>query len=216
MKPYLITLVLTLLLAILIVAAGEHSAGITAEGGIVENTTVLLYAGLVIALLFFADKLTPVNRGLGSLLILFLMLRELDFHKKFTTFGIFKTELYRSPDVALVEKFLAGGFILLLVTITYLLLRSNLSRLLSGIKKGHRTACGILAALILVGCSKVLLDGLPRKLEKLGMEANEFVVRHHGTLEETLELAIPACLLLSVFYAQFPSKKTRIEKAKGH
>ncbi len=55
-------------------------------------------------------------------------------------------------------------------------------------------------ALLLAGVSKLLLDGLPRKLEKVGIVANDFVLAHHGTFEEVLELAIPILLLLAVFY----------------
>ena len=54
-----------------------------------------------------------------------------------------------------------------------------------------------LVALLLAGFSKLVRDGLPRKLEKLGLGANEFLRAHHETFEEVLELAIPVSLLLA-------------------
>ena len=63
-----------------------------------------------------------------------------------------------------------------------------------------RVQSGIVVALLLAGFSKLVLDGLPRKLEKAGIGANELLRAHHDVYEEVLELAIPVSLLLAAWY----------------
>lgn len=185
----------------------DVSSSLTEEGGLVENLTVWLYAVLLVVLIFGVKVRMTLNRVLCPFVILLLMLRELDFDKKFTEMGIFKSKFYKSADVPFMQKALAVVVIMIILVVVFMLLRQNWKGLLHGVGKRWRVECGIAVALLLAGVSKLLLDGLPRKLEKVGIVANDFVLTHHGTFEEVLELAIPISLLLAVFYLRTQSER---------
>ena len=200
MKPYTVTILLALLLATLIASLGDSSVSLTAEGGLVESLTVWLYAILIVFLVFRARVRETLNRILCPIVVLLLMCRELDFDKKFTEMGIFKSKFYKSAEVPIVEKIVAVVVIVAILVIAGMLLRRNWKWLVLGVRQRLRSESGIAVALLLAGFSKLVLDGLPRKLEKLGLAANEFLRAHHETFEEVLELAIPVSLLLAAWY----------------
>ena len=201
MKPYAVTILLALMLATVIASQGEDvSSSLTAEGGLIENLTVWLYVILFVVLISGAKFRMTWNRVLCPFVILLLMFRELDFDKKFTAMGIFKSRFYKSADVPFIQKALALVVIMVILVVVIMLLRQNWKGLVHGVRRRWRVECGIAVALLLAGFSKLVLDGLPRKLEKAGLGASDFVRAHHGTFEEVLELAIPVSLLLAAFY----------------
>ena len=200
MKPYVLTILLSFALATLIVSLEDRSGSLTEEGGLIENLTVWLYAILIVFLVFWARVRATCNKVLCPLVILMLIFRELDFDKQFTKMGIFKSKFYKSAEVPVIEKIVAVLVITAILGVVLVLLRHNKEWLVQGVRQRLRVQSGIVVALLLAGFSKLVLDGLPRKLEKAGIGANELLRAHHDVYEEVLELAIPVSLLLAAWY----------------
>lgn len=170
------------------------------EGGVVETLSVLGY---------FACFFYVLCRGKFSFLkkfwyihatfILFAF-RELDFHKKFTTMGIFKSKFYLSPQVPVVEKFFASMVLLLLLLIVYLFVKNHGKSFWQGIRERNLFALTISLPILLLIVSKSI-DGLARKLSGLGIEVSHGIDRFASSVEEVFELGIPViCLIAMMIY----------------
>lgn len=173
---------------------GPSALELTREGGIVENFSAIFY---VPVLLCAVPMMLRGHRaaGLIGLMALLMGLRELDAHKAFTTYGVFKTRLYVSPDVSVLEKVLAGGSVLLLAALLVLALRWAWSELTSG-----RSAAGV--SLLGVGVFGVLLkqvDALPRQLAHIGIDLGPSVLAVSKAVEECGEMGLPLLLALALF-----------------
>jgi len=210
-----------LLLAIFIgtlFLTGAARKAVLDEGGLVESATVLGY-GICLGLILIRGGLGYLTRQTGIVVLITLLgLRELDFDKRFTTMGIFKSRFYVSSDVPLLEKAAAIIFILLLAVCIGRLLKQLLVPFISGIKRRSLVAWGALLAIGLAAVAKSL-DGLSRKLEVIGVEAGENVCRHFGALEEVLELGIPVMLflaLLAYFQQNETAPKAHAETARSN
>lgn len=173
---------------------GEQALALTREGGVIETLTVLLYAGvLVVALVVRARG--EVAAGLIALAALLMGLRELDAHKTFTTYGLFKTRLYVSPDVPLTEKLLAGLVVAILLTLLVMAIRSAWrSRSLQ-----HSAASITLLAVGGFGIFLKEMDGLPRQLRKMGVALQNDLMAISKAVEETGELGLPLLLALALW-----------------
>lgn len=203
-----------MLLFILILVLGEANAAfLKNEGGIVETASALGY---------FVSAAYIVYRGGWSflskwpyfpLLIILFGFRELDFDKAFTTMGIFKSRFYLSPEVPFFEKCLGGFFILLLLWILWSLIRNHLAGLIAGLKRFSVESVGAALAIGLIVVAKSI-DGLPRKLESIGIAGGEAMAYHFGVLEEVMELGIPIAIFLS-FHAWFNKPLSSNEGTTG-
>ena len=180
---------------------GEKSAHLVREGGVIENLTVIFYAVTILLLLVFRNMKWTWANYLAPLIVLVLLFRELDFDKAFTTMGIFKSRFYKSPDVPVLEKLIAICVITLIAIVFFALVRHYGRSVMNGFFRGAKTECGIVTAFALGCFSKVVLDGLSRKFEKLGISTSEFIIQNYGILEEVLELGIPVSLLFAIRYA---------------
>ena len=213
MRPYFILFALLLAISAAIMFAPFDASVVVKEGGVIENATVILY-GVLIALILLLRKMRWCRGNyLSALILLVLLFRELDFDKAFTTMGIFKTSFYKSPSVPLLEKLEAFVVIVLIAVIVTVVLRYYLKNFLTGIRQHRQPELGVAMAVILGLFSKLILDGLPRKLTKMGFPTGDIVSRKHEVLEETLELGIPVSLLLSFYY--LCRRADRHEEAKG-
>lgn len=164
------------------------------EWGIVEMASALGYAACLLLLIFrrHALILWPF-----TVMITFFMLREMDLDKQFTTMGIFKSRFYISPEVSVVEK-LAGGAVLLALMITgVVILRRYTRPFLSGLRTGSAVAWGGLLAFAGLVAAKSM-DGLPRKLDALGIDLGQQATLHAGAFEEVLELGVPVFIFLAL------------------
>ncbi len=194
-RPALALIIGCLLLALAFsLVMGEQALALTREGGVIETLTVFLYAGVLVVALF-ARMRGEVAAGLIALAALLMGLRELDAHKAFTTYGLFKTRLYVSPDVPLVEKLLAGLVVLALLVLLVLAIRSAWHS-----KSIRRSAAAI--TLFAVGGFGIFLkemDGLPRQLRKMGMLLQDDMMAISKAVEETGELGLPLLLALALW-----------------
>ncbi|MFP4161398.1 MAG: hypothetical protein ACLFMW_07280 [Ectothiorhodospira sp.] len=164
------------------------------EWGIVEVASALGYAA---CLALIAWRRHVIALWPFVVMIGFFMLRELDFDKQFTTMGIFKSRFYISPEVPLMEKLVGGAILLGLVLTGILILRRYTRPLLSGLRTGSAVAWGGLLAFGGLVLAKSI-DGLPRKLDAIGIGITDQTARHAGGFEEVLELGIPLIILLAL------------------
>lgn len=168
------------------------------ENGIVEMLSAAGYFACVL-LLLAKGGLKPLftkHWYMPALLIL-MGLRELDFHKRFTSMGMLKSNFYLSTEVPVLQK-LAAILVLATATAAVLLLAKNhLFAFLHQLRRSSPAALGFAFAVAFAVLSKGI-DGLARKLAKVDIAVSEQIAGDASLLEELLELGIPAMLLIAV------------------
>ncbi len=210
MLVYLVPLgaVLTLFGLIVVFSEGKRRDFLVQEGGVVESATVLGYF-LCLCLLLFKGGLSRFKSYADVfVLISFFMLRELDFDKKFTTMGIFKSRFYTSAEVPGVEKLIGVFVILILVSVVCSILYRHLKTFLTGLKNREAFFLGPMIVFALLVLSKSM-DGIARRLKSLGLELDKQARLNFQALEETLELGIPVLLMVTAIQ-YFAYRKSRL------
>lgn len=192
--PAAVIMVASIVLALAFsIPMGQKSLPLTLEGGLIETLTLLFYATAFVGALVLRTKGMRAA-GLVGILSLLMALREMDAHKAFTTYGVFKTRLYVSPDVALSEKIFAGLAVIALITLLVVTVRSAWPHL-----RGRAAKAGV--TLLGLGGFGVFLkevDGLPRLLSKAGSALTPDVLAISKAVEETGEMALPLLLVLAL------------------
>lgn len=185
---------------------GDLPAEMVRENGVVENLSAGGHFFFCLVLLYL--HLTGLVRTgpAPGFFVLLLGLRELDFHERFTTMGMFKIKFFLSPEVPWPEKMV----ILLLIAglLAYGVVYGK--RILPGFKKallGARpwavsvvcgVACAVISKLVLDGNSGMIAFFLPM-LENPGVFS--------GIMEECLELFIPVFFIMALIqYIAFDKK----------
>lgn len=169
------------------------------EGGIVELASVWGYVLCVLYIAHKGGKHYIAKYHYIVLLIIFCMLRELDFDKRLTTMGILKSKFLVSPDVPLIEKLIGAAFILLIVYCVVMTIVLHAKKFFADLKTCSSDIFGLMAIGFLLVTSK-LLDGAERKMKTIGVEVG-FHASHYATLvEEILELGIPIVILICLKY----------------
>lgn len=189
-------LLLTLLLVCSVMPRNERERLIE-EGGIVENASTMLH--FVCFAIAVRKGSLPFLRREPALFMapLLLGLRELDFDKRFTSFGIFQTKLYLRPEVSLSEKaiafMVAVGIAILLVGMVATHASSFMNEL------GRRSSLGALTALtmglIALSFSAELLSR-PSNRASFHFVIPARCVPYLPIVEEISELGIPSLMLL--------------------
>jgi len=192
---------LVLLIIVTLFLEGNNRDILLNEGGIVESASVIGYFLCAAFILYKGSLAYLIRFHYLFLLIIFFMLRELDFHKRFTTMGIFKSQFFISNNVPFVEKFIGTLVILLLLYLIFSILYFNLKDFYYGLRNRSTVSLGALIVAILLVASK-FLDGIARKLNEVGIEVGGRASMHASAMEEILELGIPIVLLLT-FNAYF-------------
>lgn len=166
------------------------------ENGIVEGATATGYF-LCLVFVLYKGRLQYLRHGHTFLiLIVFFLLRELDFDKKFTTMGIFKSRFYISSDVLLIEK-MAGIVVILILIYVAFSIAYRYFKDLSSRKKNHSSVpFGVFTILTLLVVSK-FLDGIGRKLRGIGITMDSRMLDHAWAMEEILELGVPIIIFLT-------------------
>jgi hypothetical protein len=174
------------------------------EGGLVELASALGHF-LCAALIVYKGRLAYLRQYYYVfLLIVFFMLRELDFHEKFTTMGIFKSKFFLINNVPWVEKFFGAIIILLLLFMIFKIIHGHLKEFLLGLKNKCTISIGVFIACVFIVLSKSL-DGISRKFKVFGVEILDQTAMHSMALEEILELGLPLILLITL-HAYFKRK----------
>ncbi len=185
-------------LVILSLLPEEQVINVVRENGLVELLTVVIYAGVIgcLALLFLHKKRPGALAASG--IVLLLCLRELDFHSRFTTMGIFKTKFYVSPEVPLPEKVIVSIVVLGLLAAVLVFIRQYWKDFFLGLQQKDTSMIAVACGL---GCAVLskMLDSMSHLFRPLCFWYNPAIMSR--AIEETLELAIPLFFLVAIYYS---------------
>ena len=116
--------------------------GLFREGGVVENAQAILYGLCVrLSLAYWRREVWPGGLT-GALLLAVLMLRELDFHKRFTAMSVTRTRYYLLPDVPVLSKVIAASVLLVTLAIAVLFFRKHARFFRNALSVGARLGPG--------------------------------------------------------------------------
>ena len=178
------------------------------EGGIIETFSAIGY--FVAALLILVKGKWSYIQKYHYFFILILMfgLRELDFHKKFTTMGMFKSRFYLSDTVPMSEKLIGLMVILLILYIFIRIIKNHSKGFFKKIKAFSPVHIGGLLTFMILAFSKSI-DGLSRKLGQLNIVIEQQTSTNFEVIEEVLELGIPLLIIatLLIYFAQEKNEK---------
>lgn len=160
------------------------------EDGVIENATIFGYLWCMVYMLIYWPKDQLLKRGYIFALLLAFTLRELDFDKRFTTEGIFKTRFYLASEASLLEQFIGIAVITALLSIGYLFYRNHIKGRTLAQLLTHESRARVLLPLCLIIIAKSL-DGISRKLSIFGIETTQRSAELFQVTEEYLELFIP-------------------------
>ncbi len=171
------------------------------ENGPIENASVVGYLLAVCWLCITGFRRRSVQGYfLSALLVFSLALRELDFHERFTTMGIFKTLFYVSPKVPITEKIIVSTIVLTIFAALFWYVKKYGSGLIQALRRRENWAICITIAIALAGITKTL-DGSSGGINECCLS---FLHLNSATVawvsEEVLELAIPLFILLAIYY----------------
>lgn len=205
----LVTVVLCLVVAPFIIETTSDSTRkfVISEGGIVETFTVVGYLACFLYLLYKGKFLYLKNFWYIHAIFILFAFRELDFHKKFTTMGIFKSKFYVSYSVPFIEKFFASLVLIFLFGIVYLLIKKHSKTYLVELKSGDMFSVSIFISMALVFISKSI-DGLSRKLSDIGITISSTSDKFASSVEEVFELGIPVMFFIAIV-VHFDNNKKR-------
>jgi len=175
------------------------------EGGIIETLSALGYF-LCALLILLKGKWSYIKRYNYFFIVVILCgFRELDFDKKFTTMGIFKSRFYISSSVPVVEKFIGLLVIAVLIYIVVSVFRNHLKDFSRKIKTISPVHIGSLM-IFLTLCFTKTIDGLARKLGDINIHISQQTSNYFEVIEEVLELGIPL-LMITTFLIYFSIEK---------
>ena len=177
------------------------------EGGIIETLSVVGYFLCVVLILLKGGWSYIKKYYYFFILIILFGLRELDFDKRFTTMGIFKSKFYVSSSVPMIEKFMGLLVIAVLLYIVVSIVKNHSKGFFSKIKQLSPVHVGALLTFLTIVFSKSI-DGITRKLGYLNIIMDEQTADRFEVVEEVLELGIP--LLIFATLLIYFSKKSKI------
>ncbi len=180
-------LVLVVVIALL---PGDLPYKAVREFGPIETISVGLYFLFILFIVYFnatGDLRTSLVPGV---FILLLALREMDFHARFTTMGMFKIKFYLSPEVPFEQKIIVVLFDIAVISYGIVYLRKVTPGFLRALSVRKAYAFSIIFGLAFMVASK-LIDGNSEVFESLfGMEEGDLGI-YSSIMEECLELFIP-------------------------
>ncbi len=188
---------LLLLFAFSITLDGESRAFWLQESGVVESLSAAAYFICAFFMFYWGGIRYIKQYHYYFLLVIFFGMRELDFHKKFTTMSLLKSRLYTSGDVPLIEKIIGFMLVVLLLYIAITIVKKNYKNLVSGVKALSLIHINALLVLVFLVLSKSM-DGISRKLRPFGIEVEKGLAIHLTSLEEILELGVPILILFMI------------------
>lgn len=131
-----------------------------------------------------------------AVLMALLMMRELDFDKRFTEKGVLQLRLY-SGEYPLLHKLIGICVLILIVVTLYRLVRFGAGPFLRGLRDRAAWAWWLAGAIVLVVIAKSL-DGLARKLEPFGIAVSAETDWWASFIEEGLEWIFPMMIILAI------------------
>ena len=197
--PAVLLLVLILVVGINMMPS-ELASVLVQEHQPVERLTAVGYLVAVCWLIMTA--LVKSERWLFSacFMVALLGLRELDFHSRFTSMGVMKTEYYISPKVPGTEKAIVSVLVLIILCIAVHFVWTRWKSFLTALKAGDIAAVNLAMAIGFCIITKTLDNNSTsiRKVIALFYNDPRTCLR---VVEETMELAIPLFILLAIYHS---------------
>jgi hypothetical protein len=192
---YFSVIVLSLGLGLLIATVFYNAqtwAYLAREFGLIENMTAIIFAltAIFASFLYFKAK---HNIWIGfSFLMAIAAIREMDYHKQWTSDSIFKTNFYENPEFPIHEKIFG---ILVICALIYAVIKIGrfIPEWIRDLRHLSAYALSIFFGLGLLAFAK-LLDGLKRYIPLMA----DFHINNKELLnmvEESFELASAFCFL---------------------
>ena len=194
------TLVLISLISLVLIAeltSPETSEALFQEGGLVENLSAVGYFVAFILLIFRMAKQKSVTPWSLATMLLCFGMRELDFDKRFTTMGIFKSRFLQSSEVPINEKIVGTLVIAALLTCIFFLLKTHFRPFITNLKRRDENTLIVFLALGLMVFSKSI-DGLSRKLAGIGISTSSSIDQLACNIEESMELMVPILFIVAI------------------
>ncbi len=174
------------------------------EDGIIESLSAYGYFAAALLIVFIGKWSYLARYYYFFILIILFGLRELGFHKKFTTMGIFRIKYYLSNHVPLLEKAIVILFVISLILYVFVPIIKNHSKgFFIKIKQISPVHMGVLITFLVLLFTKSI-DGLARKLAKLNIVITEQTSIHFTVIEEVLEMGAPLLIIatLIIYFQQ--------------
>ncbi len=188
--------ILALGLIILLMQPLQTIDAIVREGGPVELASAAGYF-ICFMLVWTRAGTAPVTKLSISVLMLALLAREQDMDKLHFTRGLFKSSQYLKDDVPFTEKVIGLAIILGLIACAILILIREKQHIWVGWITRHTGFVALGLAILLALISK-FYDGIGRKLAPFGIDVSAAMSTRFQGVEESMELAIPAFLVLAI------------------
>lgn len=176
----------------------ESVKRIVQENGVVEVLTAFGYLAAALFLVFVGFRHRLSTAFSSGLVVTALGMRELDFHDRFTTMGIFKTKFYVSPEVPSGEKIIVTVIVLTLLFAVIKYCRNNFGAFRRALKGRQSWAIAAGLAIVFMVSSK-LLDSASAPLQWVLSFVHSEPEMCTWVLEEIIEMAIPALILIATF-----------------
>ena len=208
-RPYLAVALTAVISAAALLSAypftAERLGALTRETGWIEVATATLYgvATLLLLALWRKDRRFFVH---SAFVVALLWARELDLHKAFTSDSVLSTRFFFRDHAGVTEKVVAGLVLLVFAVIVIRYLR-NWRRLRDGLTLRSPAAISAALAILLLPATKSL-DAFGRVAKGLGFEIT-FDINAVGIVEESVELAIPAVVILAAAQYLFSGRSDR-------
>ena len=173
----------------------ESLQWLKAENGPIEGTNALLYG--VCALVFLLAARTDAATRL-ALAVLFagFAAREMDWHKAFTGKSVLKLSWYLE-DGSWGAKAVAAVCVAAVALAAATLLLRHAGAVWRGLWRGEAVAASIAVFVVTMAATKVLDRSLNILIEDFGMVFAPATGLLVGSLEETVELALPLIALVA-------------------
>lgn len=193
----------------LLLVPSEMREALLAEGSAIETSSAIAY--FVAGIILFVQALRIPSRWSLAVLAMLCGARELDFDKRFTTMGIFKSRFFSNADVPAIEKLVAVVVIAAILTVLFFAVRNYLIPFIRGIRRKS----GVVISVFIFASSVVIaksLDGMGRKLEPLGITTSDVVDQVAMSIEEVLELLASLILVVGVLGAFRRAKNEKLDQ----
>lgn len=208
---YFVLIGLVLLMQLLIVAwnastVNGHLNTLFTEDGLVEVQSPIGYGLCIVLIVALGGFRFAFTRAFSLVIVFFVMLlRELDFHTRFTTMSITKLNFFLSEEVPLHEKIFAFIALALIACAVLHVLITHGRSFLAGLKRLSPMSIAAVISMLMLALSEGM-DGIGGTLGRLGFPIGLDATDTFEKVEETLELGISIFAALAIL-AYFSAKR---------
>ncbi|TQS73822.1 hypothetical protein ERN12_08915 [Rhodobacteraceae bacterium] len=178
------------------------------EGTGAELVTVVLFA-FAFGLWWTTSPSRRAGWHIGMVIIL-MMMRELDFDKRFTADGVLQLRLYSSADNPVYQKVIGFMVIALIAVVVIRICVRDVPGLLRGLR-ANTMAAWLMGIAFVVLCLSKTLDGLARKLAPWGIYVSEWANTRAGRIEELAEMVFAILLVQVLVYCEIRRREHRAQ-----